>query len=161
MSRSGEVFWLRDEQEGDVFFLERLYASTRQEELAQSGWDAATRETFLASQFRAQREHYRRQYAKDQFQIIVQGQEPIGRLYVGRWRDEIRVIDIALLPQWRGRGIGTSLLRDVMREAALRRVPVRIHVETFNPARKLYERLGFVTIEDKGVYLLQEWRDVR
>jgi len=152
---------LRDEQETDLPFLAALYASTRQDELAQTGWSAAEQDAFLAMQFRAQREFYLKHFASDRFQIVIAGEEPMGRLYVGRWPQETRVIDIALLPAWRGRGIGARLMREVMDDARLRNVPVRIHVETFNPAQRLYARLGFMPIEDKGVYQLMEWRDVR
>lgn len=152
---------LRDEQEADLPFLEALYASTRQDELAQTGWSQQERDRFLSMQFHAQRAHYLEHFARDRFQIIVSGEEPIGRLIVGRWPKETRVIDIALLPAWRGRGIGGQLVREVLDDARLRNVPVRIHVETFNPAQRLYARLGFMPIEDKGVHQLMEWRDVR
>ena len=82
---------------------------------------------------------------------------PVGRLYVARWQDEIRIVDIALLPPYRNTGLGTTILRDLLAEAAVAHKPVRIHVEKFNPALRLYERLGFVPIADKGVYLFMEW----
>jgi len=88
------------------------------------------------------------------------GEDVLGRLYVDRWADEIRIIDIALLPQYRGRGIGRAILESLLDEAASRdrgRV-VRIHVEHMNPAMRLYVRLGFYEIEDKGIYKLMEWR---
>ena len=80
-----------------------------------------------------------------------------GRLYVARWPAEIRIMDIALLPAHRGRGAGTALLRDLMAEAEAAEKPLTIHVERFNPALRLYLRLGFTPIEDKGVYLLLRW----
>ena len=82
---------------------------------------------------------------------------PVGRLYIARWDDEIRIVDIALLPPSLNAGIGTAILRDILAEAAVAQKPVRIHVEQFNPALRLYERLGFAPIEDKGVYLFMEW----
>ena len=83
---------------------------------------------------------------------------PIGRLYIDRSEDEIRLIDIALLPEHRGKGIGGSLMRQTLDEARLAGKPVRIHVEHNNPARRLYDRLGFRPVEDQGVYDLLEWR---
>jgi len=82
---------------------------------------------------------------------------PVGRLYVARWQDAIRMVDIALLPPYRNAGIGTAILRDLLAEAAVAHKPVRIHVEQCNPAVRLYERLGFAPIADKGVYLFMEW----
>jgi len=82
---------------------------------------------------------------------------PVGRLSVARWQAEIRIVDIALLPPSRNTGIGTASRRDLLAEAAVAHTPVRIHVEKFNPALRLYERLGFAPIADKGVYLFMEW----
>lgn len=142
----------------DEEFLYRLYASTREEELSQTGWDEAQKETFLRMQFHAQHEHYQTYYANAQFQLILFDGEPIGRLYVARWENEIRLIDIALLLAHRHRGLGSRIIKDILVEAAQAGLPVRIHVEKFNPALRLYERLGFRPIEDKGVYWFMEWR---
>jgi len=81
------------------------------------------------------------------------GGAPGGRLYVHRGPSEIRVVDIALLPEYRGAGVGTSLLQDLLAEGDAAGKSVTIHVERMNPALRLYERLGFAVAEDKGVYL--------
>lgn len=141
----------------DEAFLCRLYASTRREEMAQLDWGEAQKEEFLRMQFKAQSQYYDEQYRGDSFLVIRLGETPIGRLYVGRWIEEMRIIDIALLPEHRNRGIGGMILKDLMQEAAGEGKPVRIHVEKFNPAHRLYERLGFTVIEDKGVYDFMEW----
>ena len=141
----------------DEAFLYHVYASTREEELAVLDWDVAQKEAFLRMQFAAQHHHYREHFPDAAFQVILSDDQPAGRLYVDRWPGEIRIIDIALLPQFRNSGIGTSLLQDLLAEAELAGKPVRIHVEGFNPARRLYERLGFATIADAGVYHLMEW----
>lgn len=83
---------------------------------------------------------------------------PIGRLYLFNKEDEVRLVDIALLPEARGSGIGTALLEDLFVFARQVAKPVTIHVEANNPAMRLYRRLGFAQIEDKGVYHLMEWR---
>ncbi len=142
----------------DEAFLYKVYASTREEELAPLEWDAAQKEAFLRMQFLAQHRHYQTYYANDEFLVILQEEQPIGRIYIGRWENEIRLIDIALLPEFRGRGIGTGLLRDLLREGEETGKPVRIHVEKFNPALRLYQRLGFIKVEDQGVYDLMEWK---
>jgi ribosomal protein S18 acetylase RimI-like enzyme len=143
---------------GDEPFLSRVYASTRVDELAVTDWDDAQKAAFLQMQFAAQHKFYQENYTDTDFLVILQDDTPIGRLYVARWKDEIRIVDIALLPTYRGTGIGTAILRDLLAEADDRRQPVRIHVERDNPALRLYQRLGFVLIEDKGVYLFMERR---
>jgi ribosomal protein S18 acetylase RimI-like enzyme len=92
------------------------------------------------------------------FDVILVDGQPAGRLYVSREDDEIRIVDIALLPEYCNRGIGTTLLKGLQSEAAAAGKPLRIHVERFNPALRLYERLGFRQIDDRGVYLFMECR---
>ena len=137
--------------------LYRVYASTRTAELAQVDWDEAHKSAFLRMQFDAQHQYYAENYSRAQFQIVLLDGEPIGRLYVDWRAAEIRIVDIALLPEHCGQGIGSHLLLEILAEGQARGVPVTIHVERFNPALHLYERLGFCPVEDKGVYLLMEW----
>ena len=147
----------REETEADRPFTRALYASTRLDELRFVPWSAAEKIAFLYSQHDAQERHYRQNYRGAQWFIIEHGIRPVGRLYLDRWDTEIRIIDIAFVPEARGKGFGTSLLTDVLEEAKRIGVRVTIHVEEFNRARSLYCRLGFETIEDKGVYLLLGW----
>jgi ribosomal protein S18 acetylase RimI-like enzyme len=149
---------LRPAAAGDEEHLYRVYASTRQEELAPLGWAEAEREAFLRMQFTAQDRYYRAQFPEASYQVVLAGERPAGRLYVDRRPDEIRVLDIALLPEHRGGGIGSALLRDLFAEARARGVPVRLHVERSNPALRLYTRLGFEPIGERIPYLLMEWR---
>ncbi len=142
----------------DAGFLASVYASTRMEELAATDWTDAQKADFCQMQFTAQDVHYRQHYPTAEFQVIESAGIPAGRLYVDRWAREIRIMDIALLPAHRGKGIGTLLLLELENQAAACGKSLSIHVERFNPALRLYERLGFRMIEDKGVYLLLEWR---
>lgn len=142
----------------DLPFLYQVYASTRVEELAQTNWTEAQKTDFLQQQFEAQHQFYQANYRTAKFQIIAQQGTPIGRLYIVRWPKEIRIIDISLLPEYRGRGLGSVLLREILADGQRRGLPVTIHVERFNPALRLYERLGFHILQDKGVYYLMEWR---
>jgi ribosomal protein S18 acetylase RimI-like enzyme len=142
--------------EKDQTFLYSLYASTREAEMAQTGWTNFEKENFLRQQFVAQHAFYMEQFSNAQFQIIQIENKPIGRLYIDHRKDEIRLIDIALLPEYRNQGIGNALLKDIIKDAAKANKPVRIHVERYNPALHLYERLGFVRIGDTGVYYLME-----
>src|SRR5687767_9242096 len=142
----------------DDAFLAGLYASTRAEELAVTGWSDEKTAAFCRQQFDAQSAHYRENYPGALLQVIERDGQAIGRLYVARWAKEIRIMDIALLPAHRGSGIGTQLLRELQEGARSAGKSLTIHVERFNRALRLYERLGFREIEDKGVYLLMEWR---
>lgn len=153
-SRWVELRLVRPEDEA---FLYELYASTRNEELAQVEWSAEQRETFLKLQFTAQSKFYREEYPGAEFQIILVKGTPAGRLYLHRRQNEIRIMDIALLPDFRGRGIGTGLLKGILAEGAQTGRTVSIHVEIFNSAKRLYERLGFQPVTIRGVYHLMEW----
>lgn len=154
---SATTLMLRPISTDDEPFLFRVYASTRLDELAPLGWSAERQAAFLTQQFNAQHHHYRTHYADADFQVILLDEQPIGRLYVARWPREIVLIDIALLPEYRNAGIGSSLIKDLLAEAAATSRPVRIHVEKFNPALRLYERFGFSRIDDRGVYWFMEW----
>jgi ribosomal protein S18 acetylase RimI-like enzyme len=107
-------------------------------------------------QFSAQDRWYHEQMPQASYQLVLVDGERAGRLYVDRREDEIRIVDISLLPEHRGRGLGTTLLRELLAEADEAAKRITIHVERFNPALRLYERLGFAQIEDRGVYLLLE-----
>jgi ribosomal protein S18 acetylase RimI-like enzyme len=143
--------------DADLPFLARLYASTRAEELAVTPWSDEQKAAFLDMQFRAQHTHYQQHYPKADWLVTMHADEDVGRLYVERGPSEHCVIDIAFLPEHRGRGLGAALMRDLMDEAATCGKAVAIYVEKFNPAMRLYRRLGFATKEDKGVYDLMRW----
>jgi ribosomal protein S18 acetylase RimI-like enzyme len=148
---------LRPITEKDREFLCRLYVSTREDEMALVPWSDAEKQAFLVMQFNAQTKFYHEQFKQAEFQAILLDGEPIGRLYIDRRADEIRLIDIALLPEHRRKGIGSRLLKGTLAEAERAGLPVRIHVESYNPALHLYYRLGFRKIGDHGVYYLMEW----
>jgi ribosomal protein S18 acetylase RimI-like enzyme len=142
----------------DLPFLSALYASTRADEIAPLPWNEAEKSAFLAQQFHAQHTHYLEHYPDAHWLVIEQAGEPVGRLYLEWWPSEIRIIDIALMPQSRGDGLGRALLEDVMVLAGKDGLAVGIHVEKTNPAMSLYLRLGFDVVEDKGVYDLLVWK---
>ena len=148
---------LRPVVAADRDFLLNVYAATRADEMAMVPWSEEQKREFVEMQFNAQDTFYRDQFKDAVFQIVELDSRPIGRLYVDRRPDELRVIDIALLSEQRGKGIGGRLMQDVIDEAAIVGKKVRIHVERSNPAMRLYERLGFTKVEDQGVYWLMEW----
>lgn len=152
---------LRPALPDDEAFLYELYRTTRTEEMAAWGWDEAQQETFLRLQFTAQRQHYELAYEGAEHAIILLDTRPAGRLLVFRSERDLVLVDIALLPDQRCSGIGTGLILDLLDEGKRAGKPVSLHVATHNRARRLYERLGFETIEDTGMYFKMEWRPGR
>lgn len=148
---------LRPATPEDRELLFRVYASTREEELAPVPWPAEAKEAFLRQQFEAQDAWWRTHYAGATFEVVVVDGLDAGRLYLWEGPSEVRIVDVAILPEARGGGVGTRLLRDVLARAASAGKAVTIHVERTNPALALYERLGFRLVEDKGVYLFLSW----
>jgi N-acetylglutamate synthase-like GNAT family acetyltransferase len=153
---------LRPIQDEDLMVLNEIYSSTREEELKQlPTWSEEQKKGFLAQQFMAQHTYYQKNYVGAAFYLIQKNKENIGRLYIHEnfQENNIRIIDIALLPKWQHQGIGKGILEDILSKATEIDKPVSIHVESFNPAMKLYKKLGFQKIsETNGVYHLMEWR---
>jgi GNAT superfamily N-acetyltransferase len=148
----------RAELPEDEAFLRKVYASTRQEELDLVNWSPAARQAFVDSQFNAMRAGYSTQFPGAEFSVILLGEERVGRMVVDRGEKVLRLVDIALLPEFRGRGIGSFYLKKLAAEAALAQKALRLHVFKGSRPWRLYERLGFVKIEDAGPYEHLEWR---
>lgn len=152
---ASDLLLLRPLTDADLPFLRVLYRSLREDELRLLPSDLV--EPFITQQFDAQYRHYTENYDTSRYAIIEYHQQAIGRLFVDLWPAEIRVVDIALLPDHRGKGIGTRLLHDLCDEADRDGLVLSIHVERNNPARHLYARLGFLPEEiDNAVYLLMK-----
>jgi ribosomal protein S18 acetylase RimI-like enzyme len=148
---------LRPVQDGDEPFLLRVYAGTRAEELAPVPWTPEQKAAFVAQQFAAQTVHYAQHYPGMSADVIVIDGVPAGRLLVDHRDDAILIVEISILPELRGRGAGSVLLREVLDDATAAGKRVVIHVERFSRARRLYQRLGFRAVGDHGVYLRMEW----
>ncbi len=144
---------LRSVTDDDRDFLCAVYRSTREAELAMVPWDEAAKAAFVAQQFDAQDRFWAEQRPDAVRAVVLVDGVPAGRLYVDRTADEVRVVDITLLPEHRGAGVGESLLGPILDEGDRDGLPVTIHVERHNPALHLYERLGFEVVDDLGVYL--------
>ena len=142
----------------DEDFLLALYASTRAAEMAMVPWSDEQRDAFVKMQFAGQQAHYQKKYPAASHQIMLSDDRPIGRLYVARLADQIRIIDITVTPLERNRGIGTLELRELMAEGEQTGKGVTIYVESYSPSLSLFERLNFKTIEQEGFHLLLEWR---
>jgi ribosomal protein S18 acetylase RimI-like enzyme len=147
---------VRPEQPQDEAFLFELYASTRQEELDAWGWPPEMREGFLKVQFKAS-QGYRDAFPDAEFQIVLLDGVKAGRLIVNRTREDLSIVDIALLPQYRNAGAGTALFRRIFGEAAATKKPLRLQVFKGNRARRLYERLGFVKTGETETHDHMEW----
>lgn len=148
---------LRPALDADEAFLLDVYAGTRSDEMAQTGWDDAQQRAFIQLQFAAQQQHYRAYYPRAEHSIILLNEKPIGRLYVARSPEEIRILDLALLAGHRNKGTGTRIIKDLMAESVKTGKPVRVYVENFNRALRLFERLGFSQVEEKGFHYLMQW----
>jgi ribosomal protein S18 acetylase RimI-like enzyme len=147
---------LRAESATDADFLLQLYLSVRWPELASTGWPDAAKQSFLSSQFHIQTQQYGANYPGMERWIVQSADSAAGRLYLLNRKTELRVVDISLLPEWRGQGIGTALLRQTAGRADALGIPLRLHVEQHNPALRLYKRLGFEERETSGLYWLME-----
>ncbi len=155
----GGTVELRPIANSDDQFLLGLYASTREDELAQAEWAEGQKEMFLRWQFDLQRREYDARFPDAAYNVIFVDQQPAGRIWVGSDEEQIRLLDIALLPQFQNRGVGTALLRRLMEEAARQGKLLRHMVFVLNnDAHRFYERLGFSMIEDLGAYKHMEWR---
>lgn len=147
---------LRQVDVADRPFLEELYGSVRAPELAPLAWPADQKRAFVAMQFDAQDREWRARYDPAGFFVLLVDGAPAGRLYLARLDGELRIVDLALVPGQRGRGVGSSLLLDLLSLADGEGRAVTLHVERWNPARRLYERLGFRQVGEDEVYLLLE-----
>jgi Acetyltransferases len=152
---------LRPIETDDEPFLLSVYASTRAAEMAQVPWSEEQRAAFVQMQFTAQKQHYETNAPEAKHDVILFNGMPVGRIYVDRSEKVIHVLDITVLPEHRHQGIGLSLIKSLMEEAASSGKAVTIHVETYNPSRQIFERLGFLPLEDDGMNILFEWRAAR
>lgn len=143
---------LREERDGDTPFLVDLYHGTREQELSGVDWTQAQKRAFVRGQYELQRNHYRLHYPGAEFLVVEASGQAAGRLQLRLGASEVRLMEITLAPSRRSQGKGTALTRLVLDFAASRGLPVRLHVEPFNPALRLYQRLGFHLLEIRGIY---------
>jgi len=147
----------RPETADDLPFLCRLFVEVRWEEFRPFPWDDLQKGAFLEQQFTFQDRHYRQCYATAFFGIVERNGRPVGRLCVEGGGADIRVIDIALMPEWRNQGMGSFLLKEVQAFAQVHGKGVALQVEQHNRAGRLYERLGFKTAGQQGPYRAMRW----
>lgn len=157
---AGEKLKLRAVTADDDVFLLAVYESTRADELAQAQWLPGQREAFLRWQFEMQRREYDARFPDAEYNLIEISDRPAGRIWIGRDDRQIRLLDIALLPEFQSRGAGTVLLKWLIEEAKNTGKVLRHMVFVLNnDAHRFYERLGFAVIEDFGAYKHMEYQN--
>ena len=147
---------LRPVEENDTLFIESVYRSTRESELKITNWTEQQKETFIIMQSMAQLAEYKKNYPGASFQLILYKKKSAGRFYTWENDTEIRIIDITLLPQFRGKGIGTFLFRELMKKSKEAQKKISLHVDPVNPALQLYLRLGLIHVKNNGRYYYME-----
>jgi ribosomal protein S18 acetylase RimI-like enzyme len=140
----------------DDAFLLALYASTRRAEIARFGWPEAAQDSFIRMQFEAQSRYYRQTFPDAHYCVICLGGERVGRLIVDRRGDEMHIVDIALRPECRGRGVGGGLIRQLLAEADAGHLSVSLNVLKGSAACRFWERAGFTSRGGDDVYLAME-----
>lgn len=148
----------RPVNEADEPFLFQVYASSREAEMALVPWDGAQREAFLRMQFQAQHHHCRTHFPHADHCVVRRGDSQVGRLYVDRGPESIRILDLTILPDHRNQGIGSAVIGGLIAEGVTSSRPVRIYVESFCPSLHLFDRLGFRKTGEQGVHYLLEWK---
>ena len=146
----------RQIKNSDILFIEKVYRSTREKELNLTNWGEEQKNAFIVMQSMAQEAEYKKKYPGALFEIILYNKQPTGRLYTQETTTEIRLIDISLLPAFRGKGIGTTILNGLIIRSEKKQIPVTLHVEPDNPALKLYLRSGFKHVKNNGRHLFME-----
>ncbi len=148
---------LRASTPDDREFLYRLFASSRLDVMQFQGWSDAQREAFLRMQFQARSAHYAAQFPHGEVRVIERDGAPVGSLHTDRAGHDLRLVDIAIVPEQRGAGLGTEILRGVMEDARALGRRVVLHVDAHNRAARLYARMGFTETANDGVYRRLQW----
>ncbi len=149
---------LRPVSTADNDFLYSIYVDSRAEEMKLVPWDEAAKQNFLQMQFTAQQTHYGAYFPKASHDLILVEGTPVGQIYVDRRETEIRILDIVVLLDARGRGIGSHVLQDLMKEAETVHKTLSIYVESTSPSLRFFQRLGFVKAGDNGISSFMEWQ---
>ena len=147
-------------EEKDKLLIETIYRTTREDELNLTNWPESQKQAFVSMQSTAQLAEYKKNYPGASYQIIIWKRKPAGRFFVWENENEIRLIDIIVLPSFRNKGIGTYLLHELIKRSGAVQKKISLHVEPRNPALQLYRRLGFVHIKTNGRHYYMERKPV-
>jgi GNAT superfamily N-acetyltransferase len=160
MTVRAEQIRLRTAMPADENFILSVYASTRADELQQVPWTAEQKEAFVKMQFASQKQHYAASHPQASHDLICVDETEVGRIYLDRG-ENLHILDVTILPQYRNQGIGGVLLRRLLDEAGQSGKIVTIYVETFNPSVRFFERLGFQKDQEIGFQFLLKWEPAR
>jgi ribosomal protein S18 acetylase RimI-like enzyme len=147
---------LRPVEEKDDLFIESVYRSTREEELSYTNWSELQKKAFISMQSTAQLAEYKTKFPGAAFRVIVCKKKDAGRFYTWENENEIRLIDITVLPAFRGQGIGSFLLGELIKRSDQLQKKISLHVDPANPVLQLYRRLGFIQIKNNGRHYYME-----
>ncbi len=150
---------IRPATDRDEPFLKQVHEAARLwefEVLLQTGQEELYHKV-VAQQYRSQLQSYEADFPQAHYAVIQWTDRPIGRLYLNYREDEVRVLDIGILPEYRGHGIGEIVLKGICIEAGLRRVPVRLHVHYLSRARAFYQSVGFRQTAEVLPHIAMEW----
>ncbi len=153
-------FTLRASSASDADFCLQLYQSSRGDDLRGLGWEEDRISEYLAMQYEAQRNLHASDFPNASDEIVLMDAKPVGRLTTNHRADEIRIVDLALLPEFRNRGIGSQILKNLQKQANFEHKPLRLQVIRFSRAVGLAERLGFVRTSETGTHFQMEWRRI-
>ncbi|MED4584486.1 GNAT family N-acetyltransferase [Brevibacillus choshinensis] len=142
----------------DQPFLFHLFSTTRFDEISSWGFDQKMAEQFLRMQWEAQTQSYQFQFPAMDHRIILADNKNVGRIIVEMTSHVLHLVDISLLPALRNQGIGTRMLQELQREAVQQKKTLSLSVLVSNPAKRLYDRLGFSVVSQDEVYVRMEWR---
>jgi ribosomal protein S18 acetylase RimI-like enzyme len=141
----------------DDDFLFNLYANIRKAEFLDLGWQEEQLEAFLRMQYEAQKKSYLLQFPSATYEMVMINDVRIGRIITCLTDSTIDIVDISLLSEYRNRGIGTNMIEMEKKKALATNKCIRLHVLQSNPARRLYERLGFHIKDEPFPYYKMEW----
>ena len=147
---------LRPVEEKDAAFIEAVYRTTREAELNLTNWSEYQKSAFINMQSTAQLADYKTKFPGARFQVIIYNKKDAGRFFTCETENEIRLLDITILPEFTGKGIGTDLLQRLIQRSNKVQKKISLHVIVSNPALKLYQRLGFVHIKNEGLRYYME-----
>lgn len=147
---------LRPLEEKDAAFIEAVYRTAREAELNLTNWSEYQKNAFISMQSTAQHAEYKTKFPNVRFQVITFNKKNAGRFYTAENENEIRLLDITLLPEFRGKGIGKALLQQLIERSNKMQKKLSLHVEASNPILKLYQRLGFIYIKNNGRHYYME-----
>jgi ribosomal protein S18 acetylase RimI-like enzyme len=152
-----QILTLRPVRADDHEFLSRLFYSVHSEKLNPTHLNAEEKHRLIGLMYQGFARHYSAIEPCADDRIVLVNNECIGRMILLQTREEIRLADLAILPQYRQRGIGSALIGQLQTESLISNRPLRLHVARFDRALRLYQRLGFYKIEVAEPYLHLEW----